>query len=80
LNRNKILEILGWIGGIVLIIAYCLNSYGLLLSASVTYQGLNLFGSLTLAYYTYQKKAYPNVMLNVIWALIAMIAIFRFLT
>jgi hypothetical protein len=36
---------------------------------------LNLTGSLALAYYTYRKKAYPNVALNLIWAGVGIFAI-----
>jgi hypothetical protein len=73
--QNKSLEILGWSGGVLLIVAYGLNSYNVIPSQSVSYQGINFIGSIMLAYYTYKKKAFPNVALNLIWAVIALIAI-----
>jgi hypothetical protein len=75
MQKLNALEILGWFGGLVLILAYALNSTNVIDSQTLTYQGLNLTGSLALAYYTFRKKAYPNVALNLIWAGVGVFAI-----
>jgi hypothetical protein len=75
MQKLNALEILGWFGGLVLILAYALNSTAVLDSQTLAYQGLNLLGSLALAYYTFRKKAYPNVALNLIWAGVGIFAI-----
>jgi hypothetical protein len=79
LFKLNFLEGCGWAGAILLLGAYALNSYGLLISTGLAYQAANLAGSLILMYYTYQKKAYPNTVLNVVWALIGVVAIARLL-
>jgi hypothetical protein len=77
MQKNIVLETIGWVGGIVLIIAYALNTYGVIASESVEYQGMNFLGALCFVYYTYQKKAYPNVALNLVWGIIALLALIR---
>jgi hypothetical protein len=77
--KLNFLEICGWAGAIVLLTAYALNSYGWLASTGLAYQAANLVGSVLLMYYTYQKKAYPNTILNLVWALIGVVAIARLL-
>lgn len=73
--KNIFIEITGWVGAILLLTGFALTSYGVLAGTSMEYQLINLAGSLTLAYYTYMKKAYPNTVLNIIWVLISVIAI-----
>ncbi|PWT96899.1 MAG: hypothetical protein C5B52_14820 [Bacteroidetes bacterium] len=78
--KNKILlESTGWLGAIVLLSAYFMNSIGLIQGMSLPYQLMNLGGSLLVAFYTYVKKAYPNTVLNIIWMVIAGFAIMNIL-
>lgn len=79
MEKKYIIEILGWAGSLALVVAYSLTSYGILEGKSMEYQLLNLFGSLTLMYYTYVKKAYPNTVLNLIWTIIGISAIVKLL-
>jgi len=60
-----------------IVAAYGLLSYGVLASTSFLYQLLNLTGAITLIISSYYKRAWPIVVLNIFWALIALIAIFR---
>ena len=69
------LEILGWLGGLILILAYAFNSIERLRMSPFWYQMCNLIGSVILIVYTYEKQAYPNVALNIIWAGISIIAL-----
>ncbi len=68
---------LGMIGAITVVLAYGLNSYQILKSESLSYQLLNLFGGIILAWYTYLCGAYFSTGVNVIWFLIATFAIFK---
>ena len=78
--KNKILiESTGWLGAIVILSAYLMNSIGILQGMSLPYQILNFGGSLLVAFYTYIKKAYPNTVLNIIWMLIAGFSILNML-
>jgi hypothetical protein len=75
--KNILTEGLGWIGAVLLLAGFALTSYGVLEGVSFEFQLLNLLGSGFLAIYTYIKKAYPNTVLNIIWIVISIIAIFN---
>ena len=62
--KNKILSAtIGWLGAIVLLSAYALNSFKIVEGQSLIYQSMNLLGSILIMIYTYYKKAYPNTLL-----------------
>ncbi|HZY82109.1 MAG TPA: hypothetical protein VFE50_21440 [Cyclobacteriaceae bacterium] len=70
-------EVLGWIGAVEVIIAYALNSNGKMKSDSVTFQLLNLTGAIFLIINTWYNAAYPSMVINVIWTVIAIAALGR---
>jgi hypothetical protein len=72
-----LIEIIGWIGSIEVLLAYGLNSYQKLRSDSMTFYLLNLTGGLALILYTVYKAAYASAFINVVWVIIAAIAIIR---
>lgn len=76
---NLLIEIVGWIGSIEVLLAYGLNSYQRLRSDSMVFYLLNLTGGLALIVYTVYKAAYASAFINVVWVLIALIAIGRVL-
>jgi len=77
---NKILEeIIGWYGTCAIVLAYALISFNLISASSLTYQLLNGTGALGIISISFKKKAYPPAVLNIIWALIAVITIIRLL-
>jgi len=71
------IEIIGWYGTVVIIGAYALSSFGILNSSSIIYQILNLTGALGIVIVSWPKKAYQPATLNVIWSLIALLAIIK---
>lgn len=72
-----LIEIIGWIGSAEVLIAYGLNSYQRLRSDSMTFYMLNLTGGLALIIYTVYKSAYASTFINIVWVVIAVIAIAR---
>jgi hypothetical protein len=76
-NKNKkiIDELIVWYGTAAILIAYALISFELLSAKSFIYQVLNGTGALGIVYISFKKKAYQPGILNVIWAVIAVIAI-----
>lgn len=64
-------DLLGWIGAILILAAYYLVSTKKVKSDSNSYQILNLVGAIALVVNTYTKGAIPASALNAIWALIA---------
>ncbi len=73
--KKYITEIVGWYGVVSILSAYALMSLGILSSHNIYYQLLNLSGALGIVYDSFKDKDYQPVVLNIIWAVIALIAI-----
>lgn len=75
--KELIIDILGWIGSVEVIAAYGLNSYQKLKSDSPIFQLLNFTGAIFLIINTVYYHAYPSAFINVVWVVIASIALAR---
>lgn len=75
--KEKITEIIGWYGVIAVVSAYALLSLNILNNNSLLFQGLNLTGAIGIIIDAIQDKNTQPAVLNVIWAVIALIAIFN---
>jgi uncharacterized membrane protein YhaH (DUF805 family) len=74
---EKISNFFGWIGLILILLAYFLVSYKFILGDSLFYQIINLFGSIFLFYNSCYVKSKPLMALQFAWAVIAIIAIIK---
>jgi hypothetical protein len=74
---NLAVEIVGWAGAGLILLAYLLLSAGRLAARSVTYQGLNLVGAIAFVINSGWNGAIPSAALNVVWAGIAVFALVR---
>ena len=63
--------IAGWIGMIFILVAYWLVSAKKVEGGARLYQLLNFVGALGIIWNTFVQQAWPAMLLNVIWALIA---------
>ncbi|MEI9922122.1 MAG: hypothetical protein WDO14_25490 [Bacteroidota bacterium] len=70
-----LIDILGWIGAAETIVAYALNSSGKLKSDSVIFQLLNFTGAIFLIANTWFNHAYPSMVINIVWTVIAVVAL-----
>ena len=68
---------MGWIATVLIVGAYALNSYGKLKADSTAYQLSNLVGGLFFIVNTVYLKAYPSAVVNVVWVIVAAIALLR---
>ena len=68
-------NLFGWAGSAAVVTAYALVSTNRLQSNSTVYQALNLFGGLSLVANTIYYRAYPSAFVNVVWSLIAILAL-----
>jgi hypothetical protein len=66
------IDILGWIGSMILVSAYWLNSKNLINAQTKLYQLLNIAGSLSLMINTFYYGAYPSRSVNVVWLLMGL--------
>jgi hypothetical protein len=73
--NRKTASISGWYGVLAILLAYALLSFGAWTSRSLGYQLLNLTGAAAFIVETFSKKDYQPMILNIIWLLIAAIAI-----
>ena len=74
-DLDLIMEIMGWLGSIAILMAYALNSYQKIRSDSVLFLLLNLTGGLLLIVYSSYKDALANSFLNLVWVIVAIIAL-----
>ena len=71
------IDILGWLGALVLVAAYSLISYGSVDGRSPVYQTLNVIGSILLIVNTAWHRAWPSSLVNLVWVGIAIGALSR---
>ena len=71
-----IFDILGWIGMVLVLLAYALLSTNKIENGKL-YQGLNLIAAILMAIGLYPTKAWFSFALQIVWALVALIAIIK---
>lgn len=69
-------DILGWIGMILVLVAYALLSTSKIENGKL-YQGLNLVAAILMAIGLFPTKAWFSFTLQVIWGLFALVAIIK---
>ncbi len=74
---NYFVEIIGWIGAVLIVGAYFLNINGRLKSSSGVYILSNLFGGIFFTVNTLVHQAYRSMIVNIIWVFIAIAALFK---
>jgi hypothetical protein len=70
-------EIAGWAGAILILLAYLLLSAGRLSGQSLTYQGLNVVGAAGFVVNGWWHGALPSATLNILWLMIGLFAAIR---
>lgn len=68
------LEIIGIVGGLLILFAFLQIASGRWDGKSFWYELCNFLGALFLVYYGVQKRAYTNIVLNLVWATVALYA------
>lgn len=71
MSQSILIDILGWIGSILVVAAYALSISGRLQPSSKLYLWANLVGSAFLIVNTLSYGAIPSAMVNIIWVGIA---------
>ena len=70
-------EVAGWAGAILILLAYLLLSAGRLTGQSLSYQLMNVFGAAGFIINGWWHGAMPSAVLNVIWLMIGAVATWR---
>jgi hypothetical protein len=80
MNATEIaVEIAGWTGAALILLAYLLLSMGRLTGQSAVYQAMNLVGAAGFVVNGWWHGAMPSASLNVVWGLIGAFALWRIL-
>ncbi len=70
-------EIVGWLGSILIVGSYYLNIQGKIESNDSRYIWANLIGGIFFILNTISHQAYPSAFVNIIWVIIAIGAIIK---
>lgn len=79
MDKSKLIEIFGWYGTVAIVLAYALVSFSILEPTNIWYQILNGTGALGIVVVSFYKKTYQPGVLNIIWTIIALVAIGKIL-
>ena len=74
---NIAVEIAGWTGALLILLAYLFLSMGKLTGRSALYQWMNVVGAAGFTLNGWWHRALPSAALNVIWMLIGGVALWR---
>jgi len=72
-----LIEILGWTGSLLVVIAYAMNLNKKMEADSWAYYAMNIAGSGLLIINTAFHHAFPSMVVNIIWVFIPVITILR---
>lgn len=72
-----IVDILGYIGMVVLLASFGLISMNKITANHASYQWMNLIGSIFLMINTYYYGALPSALLNLVWLFIALVYLIK---
>ncbi|HET9912166.1 MAG TPA: hypothetical protein VFQ13_09775 [Anaerolineales bacterium] len=77
MDSKLAVDILGWTGSILYLVAYALVSAKKTEGDSLLYQGMNIFAGVLLVIYTLALEAYASTGLNAVWVAIGLITLGR---
>lgn len=72
-------DLIGFIGVLLILIAYFLNINNKLDSGDITYILLNLIGAILACLASILMKYYPFILLEGVWTIISILALFKYL-
>jgi len=73
----NIINILGWTGSVLYLLAYALVSAKKTQGDSLLYQGMNIVAGVFLVIYTLSLQAYATTGLNAVWTIIGLVTLGR---
>ena len=74
---DLVVEIVGWAGASLILLAYLLLSAGKVTGQSPLYQWMNVFGGAGFVVNGWWHGALPSAVLNVVWVIIGGVALWR---
>lgn len=77
MDTTTIINILGWTGSVLYLLAYALVSMKRTEGDSLLYQGINIIAGTLLVIYTLSLGAYATTGLNAVWVAIGVLTLGR---
>ncbi|HEY9527390.1 MAG TPA: hypothetical protein VIR02_09925 [Anaerolineales bacterium] len=77
ISLEFVIDILGWTGSVLYLLAYALVSAKKTEGDSVLYQGMNILAGMLLVAYTLSLGAYATTGLNAVWVAIGILTLGR---
>ncbi len=74
---ETLIQIVGWVGTFLIVLAYFLVSYKKVDGSSKIYQAMNLLGAIGVGVNVFHQQAWPAVALQVVWGIIAIITLIK---
>ena len=74
---DNFIEIIGWIGAVLIVGSYFMNINGKVKSSSIIYIICNLIGGIFFTINTFVHHAFPSMIVNIIWVIIAIAALLK---
>ncbi|MGY4398864.1 hypothetical protein ACVWZA_004074 [Sphingomonas sp. UYAg733] len=71
------IELIGWTGAVLILVAYLLVSTGRLTGQSLAFQWMNLVGAACFIINSGSHGALPSTVLNILWLLIGIVTLWR---
>lgn len=78
-NKNLFAEVAGWYGMTAILLAYVTVSFGVISAEGYIFQLLNLSGAIGIMIISAHKNVKQSLVLNIFWAGVAILALFRIL-
>ncbi len=75
--KKTIIEMLGWLGVILILGAFTLNTFGVLSIYDIAYSLMNACGAVGIVVSSLSKKNLQPVVVNAAWFLVALVGIVR---
>ncbi len=72
------IKIIGWLGTLILMATYTLNVFGVISAQSLVYLIPNLLAGVLLGVRVYNDRNYSNVLLEIFWIIVTLVAIVRY--
>jgi phosphatidylserine synthase len=77
ISSQLLINILGWTGSVLYLLAYALVSMKKTEGDSLLYQGMNIIAGVMLVVYTLSSGAYATTGLNAVWVAIGLLTLGR---
>ena len=77
MTLDLLMEVVGYVGGALILAGYFLLSAGKVTARSVSYQAMNVVGAVGFIANSSWHGAWPSAILNVIWVGIGVVALMR---